>query len=141
MQLILVMTEIMHTDGLALALRQRTLLDELHLRCEENLILQGTLDILGHPLNLGIDICLQAIELNLYGHDIIVVDGLEGDQVVAAQAWILHENLLHLHREDIDTLDDEHIISTTLDAVDTTVGTSALTFTWQNTGKVACTIS
>ena len=66
------MTEIMHTDGLALALRQRTLLDELHLRCEENLILQGTLDILGHPLNLGIDICLQAIELNLYGHDIIV---------------------------------------------------------------------
>ena len=131
------MTQIVHTYSLALADRQAALLDELHLRRQEDLILQSTLDVLGHLLDLGIDIGLQSVDLDLYGHHVIIVDGLEGDQVVTAQTRILHKDLLHLHWEDIDTLDDEHIVGTTLDTIDTTVRTSALTFARNDAGEVA----
>ena len=120
---------------------QRALLYKFYYWGEQNLVLECTLDVLHHLLHLGIDLGLKAVELNLNGHHIVVVDGLEGDEVVATQTRILHENLLDLHGEYVYTLDDEHIVGTALDTVDTTVGTSALTWLGDDAGEVARTVT
>jgi hypothetical protein len=53
----------------------------------------------------------------------------------------LYQHLFHLHGEDIDSLDDEHIVATAFDAVYTDVGTSARALAGQDAGKVACTVA
>ena len=114
-------SEVLHTDGLALAHGEAAFLHEFHLRREQDLILQGALDVLRHLLHFWIDIGLQTFQLYLYRHYIVIVDGLKSDEVVAAKTRILYENFLHLHREHVNTLDNEHIIGAALDAVNTTM--------------------
>ena len=66
----------------------------------------------------------------------VIIDRLQRNQIVATQTRILYENLLHLHREHIDTLDNEHVVSTALDTINTTMGTTAFARFGDNPSQV-----
>ena len=102
--------QVFHANGLALRLRQGTLLDQFDARSEQNLVLQGTLNVLGHLLQLRINVGGQSVQFHLDSHNVIIAFSVQRDKVVAAQSRVLHQNLLHLHGEHVDALDDEHVV-------------------------------
>ena len=115
------LSKVFYSYGLALGHGECAFLYELDLWCEQDFVLKCSLYVAGHFLQLWIGVGVESVELYFHGHDVAVVDCVEGDEVVGAEAWVLDEDFLYLHWEDVDALDDEHVVGAALDAVDAAV--------------------
>ena len=105
--------------------RQRAFPDEAEAGREEELILQLPGDFLREALEGGVVVGEEVAQLDFDEHLVVVADGLDGNQVVAAQFGELHEDLLHLDGEDVHPFEDNHVVATSLEAGQALVGTTA----------------
>ena len=123
--------------GLALALRQGVLGHEADLRGDEDLVAQLAGDLPAECLEFGVVIDVEVFHLHVYDHGVIAVHGLEGDEVVGGKLLELHQDGLDLDREDVDALEDDHVVAAALHAVEADMVASAGAFTRQDAGQVA----
>src|SRR5574344_46756 len=133
--------KIFHSHGLPLTLRKRTFLDKFHTRREQYFIFQLTSNTLSHIFQLRIIVGAQSVQFHLHSHDIVVILSIERNQIITAQSWELHKNLFYLHREHVDTFNDEHVICTTFDTVNAPMRSSARARFRDDTSQITGTIT
>ena len=107
---------------------------------EKDLILERTTNALLKVEESREVVGEEFLEFHFDKHVVVVGVRSERDEVIAGQLGELHQNLLDLNWEDVDTTEDNHIVGTSTHAVDTDVVAAAGTGASQDTGKVACTV-
>ena len=83
----------------------------------------------------------EVFHLYIDGHGVVVIHGFEGDQVVGSQLLELHQDGLDLDREDVDALEDDHVVAAALHAIQPDVMTATGAFSGQDAGQVTGTIA
>src|SRR5574344_306991 len=115
-----------HALDLALAARQGAGGDELDLRREADDLLDRVGDAAADLLDAGHDVGESlALEFDLELEEVHRVRRGEADQVVGRHLRNLHETAFDLAREDVDAVDDQHVVRTGTDAVHDAHGPSA----------------
>ncbi len=83
----------------------------------------------------------EVFHLYIDGHGVVVIHGFEGNKVVGGKLLELHQDGLDLDGEDVDTLEDDHVVAAAFHAVQPDVMTSAGTFAREDAGQVTGTIA
>ena len=126
--LLYIVSQVFYPYCFAFALGERAFFDQFKFGGNQYFIFKLAGDFFADALQFDVVIGREIAQFYFDDHFVLVVDCLQGDEVVAAQLWELHEYLFHLHREDVDSFDNEHVVTASFDAVYAQMSASAGAF-------------
>ena len=112
------LAQVFYADCLAFLLGQAAFGHEFHTRSDKDFVLQLAGDFLGQALEEAV-VVGKLVEFHLDGHFVVGFEVGQRDEVIGAQFAELHEDVFDLDREDVDSLEDHHIVASSLHAVQT----------------------
>ena len=125
-------------DRLALAVFEAVGLDESDLGVEADRGLQLVLDLRAEFFEFGHVVGEETVfDFDGDFKGIGVADTVDGHEVVRCDAVDVEQSRFDLGREHVDALDDEHVIGTSLEALDAGHGAAAFAFLILETGDVS----